>query len=187
MASAISHFDQESMLSNHVYIRKVRWNDRNAITKIGESGKDVHYPWITPPLTNHMFRNYIRRLQQPCHEGFVGCLRSTNEIVGVINLNDIVRGTFLNANISYYVNTQFQGRGFMTEALYHVINYSFTVLGLHRIEAAIQPNNTASKRLIQRCGFVYEGLAHDFLYIDGQWRDHERWALIDRRDTLTRV
>ena len=172
--------------ASRVYVRPVRGSDRNALVAMAQSSQKLHHPWITPPLTNHMFRLYLKRTQREDADGFVVCLRETDQIVGVVNLNDIVRGSFMSANLSYYVDADHQGRGYMTEALQHVIRLSFEVFGLHRLEAAIQPDNHPSKDLVKRCGFAMEGLSSDLLFIDGKWRDHERWALIDKRVSLTR-
>lgn len=75
----------------------------------------------------------------------------------------------------------------MTEGLNQVLNFAFQNLGLHRVEANIQPNNDPSRKLVQRCGFVLEGFSAKFLFIDGQWRDHERWVAFDERDALHRI
>lgn len=82
------------------------------------------------------------------------------------------------------MSQEHQGQGLMTEGLKRFIAAVFLSPGLHRIEAAIQPQNILSKRLVTRCGFVYEGLSKDYLYIDGKWRDHERWAIVHNRETL---
>ena len=74
----------------------------------------------------------------------------------------------------------------MTEALHLVVRLAFEEKGFHRIEANIQPNNHASRNLVQRCGFTLEGDSKDFLYINGRWRDHERWVRVDARNSLTR-
>lgn len=184
MAEEISSFRD---LSDELYIRSVRSSDRRDIITIGVSGQSLHYPWITPPLTSQTFRNYLKRSQTYQNEGFVVCLQDSDEVVGVINLNDIIRGSFWNCNISYYVKAEHQGKGFMTQGLRLVIDYAVRTLGLHRIEAAIQPSNVLSKKLVQRCGFQYEGLAKQFLFIDGAWCDHERWAILDHRKSLTQV
>jgi ribosomal-protein-alanine N-acetyltransferase len=65
----------------------------------------------------------------------------------------------------------------MAEAIKLVIGYAFGPLGLHRVEANIQPGNDASIRLVKRSGFRYEGYSPDYLFIDGAWRGHERWAI----------
>lgn len=66
----------------------------------------------------------------------------------------------------------------MTEALRLVLRESFKRLKLHRLEANIQPHNTASIALVKCAGFVREGLSRRYLKICGRWRDHERWALL---------
>ena len=65
----------------------------------------------------------------------------------------------------------------MTEGMGLVLDYAFSELGLHRLEANIQPGNTASIALVRRCGFVREGFSEKYLKIGGEWRDHERWAI----------
>jgi ribosomal-protein-alanine N-acetyltransferase len=72
----------------------------------------------------------------------------------------------------------------MREGLELVKRYAFAELGLHRLEANIQPDNAASIGLVKRCGFSYEGTSPAFLFIAGQWRDHERWTTWDPRRTL---
>lgn len=126
----------------------------------------------------------MKRIQTQYSSGWAVCLTNSNEVIGVINLNEILLGAFRSARVSYYVNQEHQGRGLMTEGLRLCTSHAFFSLGLHRIEAAIQPQNSLSKRLVSRCGFHYEGLSKGFLFINGQWRDHERWAIVHDRKTL---
>lgn len=105
-------------------------------------------------------------------------LRATGELVGVINLNEIVRGSFRGAYLGYYGFVPHIGRGLMREGLRLVLRRAFGELGLHRVEANIQPGNTASRRLVRRLGFRREGFSPRYLKIAGRWRDHERWALL---------
>ncbi len=65
----------------------------------------------------------------------------------------------------------------MGDALDTVVRYAFGALGLHRLEANVQPGNARSIALVKRHGFRLEGFSPDFLYVDGAWRDHERWAI----------
>ena len=98
--------------------------------------------------------------------------------------NHIVRGTFQNASLGYYVDKPYQGLGYMQQGLELLLRLAFTTLGLHRLEANIQPDNERSKKLVAACGFRCEGLSESLLFIDGQWRDHERWSACADRDTL---
>ena len=167
------------------YLRRVRSSDRGELLALTRGSRELHYPWISPPLTSHMFKVYYRRTQRDDHEGFVICLNDTDEIVGVINVNNVVKGAFRSASVGYYASLAHAGRGYMREGLLHVTQHAFKELGLHRIEANIQPDNVASIRLVRSCGFQREGFSPQFLYINGAWRDHERWAAVDPRPELT--
>ena len=114
------------------------------------------------------------------------CLVGSEEIVGIININNVVRGSFLSASLGYYSSVKHQGFGYMTEGLRLAVRFAFEELGLHRIEANIQPNNHASRNLVQRCEFTLEGESKDYLFINGRWRDHERWVRLDARSSLKR-
>ena len=173
------------MSTPRVYLRKVHGSDRAEILDLARAGRALHDPWISPPRTSHAFRLYLRRTQREDHEGLLVCLQETHEIAGVINLNNIVRGSFLSASLGYYAAAPLAGQGYMAEGLNLVKAYAFEELGLHRIEANIQPDNRRSINLVRRCGFEREGASRAFLFIDGAWRDHERWAFVDHRGTLT--
>ena len=144
----------------------------------------LHEPWISPPTNAMLFRYYLQRIEREDHEGFAICRHSDQRIVGAININNIVRGSFQSASLGYYVGAEFQGEGYMAEGLTLLLNYAFNTLGLHRLEANIQPENTRSQNLVERCGFIKEGYSKDFLYINGAWRDHERWCCVHPRQGL---
>jgi ribosomal-protein-alanine N-acetyltransferase len=170
--------------SNRVYLRPVRRRDRQEFLDLMQQSRRLHDPWIQPPLSSLAFHNYLSRLARDDHEGLLVCTRDTDTIAGVINLNNIVRGSFLSASLGYYVAAPYAGRGYMSEGLELVKQYAFGTLGLHRLEANIQPDNQRSVALVKRCGFSYEGLSPAFLFIAGAWRDHERWTAYDPRPTL---
>ncbi|MDE0191280.1 MAG: GNAT family N-acetyltransferase, partial [Gammaproteobacteria bacterium] len=127
--------------SPRTYLRRVRSSDRRELLALTRASRELHYPWISPPLTSHMFKVYYRRTQRDDHEGFVICLNDTDEIVGVINVNNVVKGAFRSASVGYYASQAHAGRGYMREGLMHVKRHAFRELGLHRIEANIQPDN----------------------------------------------
>jgi ribosomal-protein-alanine N-acetyltransferase len=140
------------------------------------ASRDLHRPWVYPPLTPQAYREYVDRLDSR-KVGFLARRREDGALVGWLNLSEIVRFGFQNAYIGYSGVAGFSGQGYMTEALQLVLREGFAKLGLHRIEANIQPGNAASLALAKRAGFVYEGFSERYLKIGGRWRDHERWAL----------
>jgi [ribosomal protein S5]-alanine N-acetyltransferase len=120
---------------------------------------------------------YINRCQREDVEGSLICCPTTQEIVGVVNLSQIFYGPFQNAYLGYYADVNFAGKGLMLEGMRLVIDHAFQKLRLHRLEANIQPQNTASINLVRRLNFTKEGFSERYLKVNGTWRDHERWAL----------
>ena len=90
----------------------------------------------------------------------------------------MVRGSFHSAYLGYYISAAAARCGIMSEALSLVIHHAFNVLELHRLEANIQSGNTASIALARKLGFRKEGFSPRYLRLDGEWRDHERWAIL---------
>jgi ribosomal-protein-alanine N-acetyltransferase len=99
-------------------------------------------------------------------------------LIGTCNYTNIVRGPFQACHLGYQVARTHEGRGLMTEALRATNAFMFDVLRLHRIMANYRPENLRSARVLERLGFVREGIARDFLFIDGAWRDHVLTALV---------
>jgi len=98
-------------------------------------------------------------------------------VIGSASLSQIVRGVFHACYLGYVIAGTHEGRGLMHEALRALIDFGFEELNLHRIMANYQPNNTRSKAVLDRLGFVTEGLAPKYLLIAGDWRDHVLAAL----------
>ncbi len=160
-----------------VYIRPPVDDDWSVLLDLHQRSADYHFPWAEPAKNEQGCKRYIRRCQT---EPFVGMLiwhAVDHQLVGVANLSQIFYGSFQNAYLGYYGSVDYAGQGLMTEGVSLVLNHAFDTLKLHRIEANIQPGNTASIRLVKRLGFTNEGFSRQYLKINGEWRDHERWAL----------
>jgi [ribosomal protein S5]-alanine N-acetyltransferase len=93
-------------------------------------------------------------------------------IAGMISLNDVLRGPLQMGNVGYWVDRGHNGRGLASAALAEVADFAFGEAGLHRLEAATQPGNLRSQRVLEKNGFARFGYAHELLLIDGEWRDH---------------
>lgn len=167
-----------------VYIRAVTERDRAEFLKLMRISQHLHHPWIAPPVTDGAFTGYLARTRRDDHEGLLICNKHDDAIAGVININNIIRGSFLSASLGYYAGAPYAGQGLMREGLDLVKGYAFYTLGLHRLEANIQPDNDRSIALVRQCGFEKEGVSANFLYINGRWRDHERWTVVHDRRAL---
>lgn len=175
-----------------VLIREPTYADADVFISLMRASRHLHVPWIYPPATHAAYEQYMARLAGDDHFGFLLYVPQLTDdegratIVGVVNINNVIRGAAQSGSLGYYACGQHQRRGYMTQGLALVIEHAFATLGLHRLEANIQPANARSKALVQRLGFSSEGVSPRFLFIDGAWRDHERWALIDERAALYR-
>jgi ribosomal-protein-alanine N-acetyltransferase len=95
-----------------------------------------------------------------------------SEVIGSFSFSNVVRGVFEAAHLGYGLGERYQGDGWMAEALQAGIRYAFGPLDLHRLMANYMPRNERSGRLLERLGFEKEGLARQYLKIDGRWEDH---------------
>lgn len=107
-------------------------------------------------------------------------------VIGHAHLSNVVRGAFQSSHLGFGIDQERQGRGLMREALDAAIGWAFGPLGLHRVEANHRPENARSAGLLKRLGFVPQGFARDYLYIDGAWRDHVLTALVNPQWTPPR-
>ena len=130
-----------------------------------------------PPDTRAAVRKFLARPQRDPHFSFL-IVHNRRELVGVVNVSEIVRGSFQSAYLGYYAFEPFAGTGLMRAGLANVIGHAFTTMKLHRLEANIQPGNQRSINLVKALGFRREGFSPRYLKIAGRWRDHERWAIL---------
>ena len=166
-------------LKNQVTIRTPQWGDCEAFLLAVRRSRALHGSWIAPKAkTPKEFGDYIQRFASDRHCGHLVIHRGSGDLIGVININDVIRGAFQSASLGYYAFMPYAGRGLMRAGMLLVLRHAFGKLKLHRLEANIQPANSASIALIQKCGFVCEGTSRRLLKVRGRWRDHERWALL---------
>jgi [ribosomal protein S5]-alanine N-acetyltransferase len=160
------------------FIRRGRTGDADEFTALMRDSRELHQPWSFPPTRKEEFLALVERARSDDFELFLLCRRGDGRLIGFLNLSQIFRGPFLNAYLGYAVGGPFAGEGFMTEGIQLVLAHAFGSLGLHRIEANIQPGNERSIALAKGAGFRLEGFSPRYLKIDGKWRDHERWAIL---------
>ena len=96
---------------------------------------------------------------------------------GQLTVGSITWGSARSAQVGYWIDEAYAGRHVTPTALAMALDHCFFVVGLHRVEASIRPENHASRRVVEKLGFREEGLRRRYLHIDGAWRDHLCYAL----------
>jgi [ribosomal protein S5]-alanine N-acetyltransferase len=143
--------------------------------------------WPNDDLTRSAFRRRINRYNREIErdEGFPFFIFSATDdrLLGGLNLSNIRRGAASMAVLGYWMGESYADRGIMSAAVQAILPLAHQSLGVRRIEAACLPNNAASVRLLEKVGFAREGLARDYLQINGEWRDHLLFAQIQQVGT----
>ncbi|HAT3986296.1 TPA: GNAT family N-acetyltransferase [Legionella pneumophila] len=150
--------------------------DETAFISAMKNSRDFHYPFTIAPTTAEEFQIYLSKSKHESEQYYIAW-NENQQIIGVFNISGIMRGVFRSAYLGYYATAEHAGKGLMSQALKLVLKKIFTTLDLHRIEANIQPTNTASIQLAMKNGFIKEGFSPRYLKINGIWQDHFRFAL----------
>ena len=157
-------------------------SDAAALLAYAQRNDGPQRPW-SPPTPPEAFteQHILRRIHDGQRQLAAGThvrfwfrrrLEERGPFVGALTLSGIELGAFRCARVGYHLDHECQGQGLMSEALQAVVRYAFTQLRLHRLEASVIPTNERSVRVLERAGFVVEGYARKYLFINGQLRDH---------------
>ena len=152
-----------------IYLRKAELSDCENLLNAFKRSAEYLQPWTYTPVN---IERYISQqdVYMLCYE---------KEIAGVFSLSGIVRGAFHSAYLGYNAFVPYQGKGYMSAGMNLLLKEAFDNVKLHRLEANIQPENFPSKKLVEKMGFQKEGFSQKYLNIGGEWKDHERWAILN--------
>ncbi len=138
--------------------------------------------WSYDALSRSAFRRRLKMYQAELRQGvtysFLIFRAADDTLLGGITLSNLRRGVAQTAGLGYWIGAAHARQGYVTEALWAVLEYAFQRLGLHRVEAACLPGNEASRRLLLKSGFQEEGYAREYLRINGSWQDHQLFAIL---------
>lgn len=141
--------------------------------------------WNSDHLTRKAFTNRVywanRAIANETDIPLFLTRRDDGVLLGAITLSNIRRGPAQAGTTGYWIGEAFAREGYMREAIAAVVHYAFETLDLSRMEAGCLPENTPSRRLLEKCGYKYEGVAQSYLQINGRWRNHVLYANL-RRD-----
>jgi ribosomal-protein-alanine N-acetyltransferase len=171
------------MLPSDVTIRELRIDDASALAQAYERNRRHLAPWDPARMPSFyteagQVQVVDQQLTASARGQFLGWVLVRDEqILGRVNLNNVVMGPFRSAAVGYWVDLDQQGRGLATGAVHFACERALEH-GLHRVEASTLVHNTASQAVLARSGFELYGLAPAYLHIDGRWQDHRLFQRI---------
>lgn len=176
--------------TERIVLRLPAHGDFHAWSALRQASRSFLTPWEPVWSPDHLSRkSFVNRVYWAARASRGGTalplfvMRRDGVLLGAITLDNIRRGPAQSGTIGYWIGEPFARQGYMREAIGLLVHHAFTVLNLSRIEAACLPENAASRAVLERSGFKYEGVAQSYLQIDGRWRNHVLYANLrsDRR------
>jgi ribosomal-protein-alanine N-acetyltransferase len=176
------------LVGSRVVLRPLRSDDWDAWREVRQRARDWLERWepkpepgsADPATEREAFRARCGAWERQRHfdaaYGF-GLFLADGSFAGEVSLGSVQRGPFQMAYIGYWIDEALAGRGYVPEAVVLIMRYAFETLSLHRLEAAIVPRNTPSRRVAEKLGLRDEGIASGFLQIQGVFEDHVRYAI----------
>lgn len=186
-----------TLRGQRVLLRLPQMQDYTAWYELRRASQDFLRPfeprWTELDLARRVYATRVRRARQEAEEGtdytFFAFLPGERGdiLVGGITLSNIRRRAAQFVTLGYWMGQPYAGQGLMTEAVGLALPFIFETLDLHRVHAAFLPNNTPSRRVLEKNGFVEEGFAERYLQINGRWEDHVLMGLTRERWELARL
>ena len=180
-----------SILTARLSLRLPEHRDFREWAKLRHQSRAFLSPWEPIWAADHLsrasFTNRVYWSQRAVKNGNAVPLfvfhKEAGQLVGAITLDNIRRGPSQVGTIGYWVGQQYARQGFMSEAIIAMVAHAFGALDLSRLESACLPDNVASRGVLEKAGFKYEGVAQSYIQINGRWRNHVLYAALrgDRR------
>lgn len=177
--------------AERIVLRLPMHSDFSAWTGLRQESRAFLTPWEPVWSADHLSRkSFTNRVGWAARASRAGSAfpffitrRADGALLGAVTLDNIRRGPAQSGTVGYWIGQPHARHGYMREALGVLVHYAFTTLDLSRIEAACLPENAASRGVLEKSGFKYEGVAQSYLQIDGRWRNHVLYANLrsDRR------
>lgn len=175
---------------DRIYIRLLDISDAEAVLDLQLRNKEFfkHYTttknedFYTLKVQEEIIKENIIKKENDESYSFGIFTKSSDELIGNVALNEVLRSSLQSCFIGYYLDMQHNGKGYMTEVVKLLVKYAFEDLKLHRIEAGVMPHNIRSMRVLEKAGFMKEGIARKNVKINGVWEDHQVLAIVNEKD-----
>ncbi|MBL8546653.1 MAG: GNAT family N-acetyltransferase [Hyphomonadaceae bacterium] len=170
-----------------VYVRAPELRDYQEWADVREASRNFLTPWeptwAQDETSRGSYRYKLRRYTEDARDDKAHALfvfrEDDDALVGGVTLSNIRRGVAQTGSLGYWAGQKYAGNGYITAAVRAVVRYAFEDLDLHRVEAACQPDNVSSRRVLEKSGFAQEGVARAYLKINGAWRDHLLFGIVN--------
>lgn len=175
------------VVTERLMLRPPRLSDWEAWAELRADSRDFLVPWepvwtadsLSKVNYKARLRRYARDVKDDMGQAFFIFHRESRDLVGGITLGNIRRGVAQTGTLGYWTGRCHARHGYMFEALCGLMPVLFSEFGLRRVEAACLPSNIPSSRLLEKVGFIKEGLAREYLCINGVWHDHLLYAILN--------
>ena len=165
---------RSATVADHEAWASLRQDSRDHLTAWEEDWQEID---LSLPAFKRRLRAYEKEMRRGTGLPLFIIRRDDRALVGGVTLSNIRYGSSRSGILGYWIGSPYVRQGYGAAAVKAVIDHAFTAIELNRIEAACQEENVASQNLLKRCGFHKEGLARDYLKINGTWRDHNIFAI----------
>ncbi len=178
------------LMGNNIYVRFLETADAKAMLDLQVRNREFFQAY-TPRRDEAFYtldqqweniQKSMEKRQRDQEYTFGIFTRDSDELIGTVSLTEVLRGPLQSCYIGYVLDKNHNGKGYMTEAVRLVVDYAFTELKLHRIEAGVMPHNIRSMRVLEKAGFHKEGIARKNVKINGRWEDHQVLAIVNEQD-----
>ena len=183
-----SLFSRKRLSGKNIFLRPPKRRDALKWQKLRLASKSFLSPWEpkwdASSCSRRTFMRYLKNSNYLANMdrsySFLIFKEEDKELVGGINVFNVRRGVSQSSSIGYWVGKRYSRKGYMYEALNVILPSLFVDLRLNRIEAAVLINNKPSRRLLEKIGFIEEGICRSYLKIDGKWQDHIMYSLLKK-------
>lgn len=177
----MEHIGTQELISNRLYLRKFSQDDSKEIFEGFRNQKEFLYYTNKNKITLEEQKNSLKDIDEKYKDNnyynWLITLKDTKQIVGAINFNVNLRNDSVMFN--YAIDNRFTGKGYMTEALEVVKNFAFDKMKVHRFEGGCVVTNIASKRVMEKCGLIQEGILKDYVKLSDGYHDMYMFAVIN--------
>ncbi|SDX54566.1 GNAT family N-acetyltransferase [Paenibacillus sp. CF384] len=179
-----------TLIGDRVYIRFLEIEDAEALLDMQVRNRELFQKYspifaddfYTLESKRQSITDSIKQREEDKKYNFGIFLKESDILIGSISLNQIYRGPLERGMIGYQLDGLYNGKGLMTEAVSLTVAFAFHELHLHRIDAGVMPSNTGSMRVLEKAGFQKEGIERRGVKINGQWEDHQIFAILSEHD-----